>query len=156
MSFFSVHSSIEMFCHFLGRCWCCHYNSFTGNRAYRHAWTRAVTCAIFYWRSSYGRVCTCQWWNTLSAKACPCVCVRRSVSNPKESIAGMNALMVYSGEPGIGASCVTWPLKESIVNFVRTATALNQLLHEAVIYSQYKRVLWVMLLCVRESLQRQQ
>lgn len=37
---------------------------------------------------------TCQWWNTDRAKACPCVCVRRSVSKPKESMAGMKALMV--------------------------------------------------------------
>lgn len=55
-------------------------------------------------------LCTCQWWNTDRAKACPCVCVRRSVSKPKESIAGIKALIVYRGDPGIGASWVTWPL----------------------------------------------
>ena len=54
---------------------------------------------------------TCQWWNTDKQNACPCVCVLKSVSNPNESIAGMNALMIYSGEPGTGASWVTWPLK---------------------------------------------
>ena len=56
---------------------------------------------------------TCQWWNTERQKACPWVCVLRSVSNPKESIAGMKALTVYSGEPGTGASWVTWPLNET-------------------------------------------
>ena len=54
---------------------------------------------------------TCQWWNTDKQNACPCVCVLKSVSKPKESIAGMKALMVYNGDPGTGASCVTWPLK---------------------------------------------
>lgn len=53
---------------------------------------------------------TCQWWNTESENACPWVCVLKSVSNPKLSMAGMKALMVYRGEPGTGASCVTWPL----------------------------------------------
>ena len=38
------------------------------------------------------------------------MCVLRSVSNPNESMAGMKALTVYSGEPGTGASWVTWPL----------------------------------------------
>lgn len=37
---------------------------------------------------------TCQWWNTDRAKAWPCVCVRRSVSKPNESMAGMKALIV--------------------------------------------------------------
>uniref|UniRef100_A0A6B0U5B3 Secreted protein n=1 Tax=Ixodes ricinus TaxID=34613 RepID=A0A6B0U5B3_IXORI len=56
-------------------------------------------------RGSPGTIC--QWWNMDRQKACPCVCVRRSVSKPKESMAGMKALMVYSGEPGTGASWVT-------------------------------------------------
>lgn len=54
---------------------------------------------------------TCQWWKTDKQKACPCVWVLKSVSKPKLSMAGMKALMVYSGEPGTGASWVTWPLK---------------------------------------------
>jgi hypothetical protein len=37
---------------------------------------------------------TCQWWNTERQNAWPRVCVLRSVSNPKESIAGMNALIM--------------------------------------------------------------
>lgn len=53
---------------------------------------------------------TCQWWNTDIQNACPWVWVLRSVSNPNESIAGIKALMVYNGEPGTGASCVTCPL----------------------------------------------
>ena len=53
---------------------------------------------------------TCQWWNVDRQKACPCVWVLKSVSNPNESMAGMNALIVYNGELGIGASWVTWPL----------------------------------------------
>ena len=47
---------------------------------------------------------TCQWWNAERQNAWPCVCVLRSVSNPNESMAGMKAFMVYSGDPGIGAS----------------------------------------------------
>ena len=47
---------------------------------------------------------TCQWWNAKRQNAWPCVCVLRSVSNPNESMAGMKAFMVYSGDPGIGAS----------------------------------------------------
>lgn len=54
---------------------------------------------------------TCQWWNTDKQNAWPCVWVLKSVSNPKESMAGINALIVYSGEPGTGASCVTCPLE---------------------------------------------
>lgn len=57
----------------------------------------------------------CQWWKTDKQNACPCVCVRRSVSKPNESMAGMKAFIVYNGEPGTGASCVTCPLKKSIV-----------------------------------------
>lgn len=41
-----------------------------------------------------GGMVTCQWWKTDRAKAWPCVCVRRSVSKPNESMAGMKALMV--------------------------------------------------------------
>lgn len=55
-------------------------------------------------------ILTCQWWNTDKQNAWPWVCVLKSVSKPKLSIAGINALMVYRGEPGTGASCVTWPL----------------------------------------------
>ena len=72
--------------------------------------------------------CTCQWWNTDRAKACPCVCVRRSVSKPKESIAGMKALIVYRGDPGIGASWVTWPLidDKQRTNFLKLKVSLFQ------------------------------
>lgn len=45
------------------------------------------------WQQGKGLL-TCQWWNTDRAKACPWVCVRRSVSKPNESMAGMKALMV--------------------------------------------------------------
>merc|ERR1712079_302674 len=51
----------------------------------------------------------CQWWNTDRQKAWPWVWVLRSVSKPNESMAGINALMVYSGDPGTGASWVTCP-----------------------------------------------
>lgn len=54
---------------------------------------------------------TCQWWNTDKQNACPCVWVLKSVSKPKLSIAGIKALIVYKGEPGTGASCVTCPLR---------------------------------------------
>ena len=53
--------------------------------------------------------------------------VLRSVSNPNESMAGMNAFTVYKGEPGTGASWVTWPLhvnkeKKVVANdYCRTA-----------------------------------
>lgn len=57
-------------------------------------------------------VLTCQWWNTDKQKAWPWVWVLKSVSNPKESMAGMKALIVYKGEPGTGASWVTWPLQD--------------------------------------------
>merc|ERR1719150_691173 len=53
----------------------------------------------------------CQWWNTDRQKAWPWVWVLRSVSKPNESMAGINALMVYSGDPGTGASWVTWPAR---------------------------------------------
>lgn len=59
----------------------------------------------------------CQWWNTDRQKACPKVCVLRSVSKPKESMAGMKALIVYNGDPGTGASWVTWPLWINNVNY---------------------------------------
>lgn len=62
-------------------------------------------------RGSPGTIC--QWWKTDRQKDWPCVWVLRSVSKPKESIAGMKALMMYRGEPGIGASCVTWPRRRA-------------------------------------------
>lgn len=52
---------------------------------------------------------TDQWSNVCMQNAWPWVCVRRSVSNPLLSTTGMNALTVYSGEPGFGMSWVTWP-----------------------------------------------
>lgn len=64
-------------------------------------------------RGSPGTIC--QWWNTWRQKACPCVCVLRSVSKPNESMAGTNALIVYSGDPATGASWVTWPGQEKKV-----------------------------------------
>lgn len=66
-------------------------------------------------RGSPGTIC--QWWKTDMQNAWPWVCVRRSVSKPNESIAGMNALIVYSGEPGTGASWVTWPLQQENSKF---------------------------------------
>merc|ERR1719221_53814 len=51
-------------------------------------------------RGSPGTIC--QWWNTERQNAWPWVWVRKSVSKPKESMAGTKALMVYNGEPGTG------------------------------------------------------
>ena len=45
--------------------------------------------------------------------------MRRSVSNPNESIAGRKALIVYSGEPGTGESWVTWPLQQKVKDYCR-------------------------------------
>jgi len=45
-----------------------------------------------------------QWSNTCRQNACPCVAVRRSVSNPLASITGINALTVYRGDPAFGIS----------------------------------------------------
>ena len=45
-----------------------------------------------------------QWSKTCTQNACPCVAVRRSVSNPLASMTGMRALTVYSGEPAFGMS----------------------------------------------------
>ncbi len=56
-------------------------------------------------RGSPGTIC--QWWNTDIQNDWPWVCVRKSVSNPNESMAGMKALIVYRGDPGTGASWVT-------------------------------------------------
>ena len=47
--------------------------------------------------------------------AWPCVNVLRSVSNPKLSSTGRNALTLKRGEPGMGLSCTMCPLR-----FVRT------------------------------------
>merc|ERR1719209_1334952 len=56
-------------------------------------------------RGSPGTIC--QWWNTERQNAWPWVWVRKSVSKPKESMAGTKALMVYRGEPGAGADTST-------------------------------------------------
>ena len=38
---------------------------------------------------------------------------RRSVSKPKDSMAGRKQLTLYSGVPGIATSCVTWPRRRA-------------------------------------------
>lgn len=73
---------------------------------------KKVSVELYLYNHASKMLHTCQWWNTERQKAWPWVCVLRSVSKPNESIAGMNALIVYSGEPGTGASWVTWPLEK--------------------------------------------
>lgn len=85
---------------------------------------------------------TCQWWKTDSENACPCVWVLRSVSKPKESMAGMKALMVYRGEPGIGASCVTWPLPKSKHSSSYVSPFTSPLQHSNRIRHKAKRCTW--------------
>lgn len=53
---------------------------------------------------------TAQWENWVNTIAYPTVCVLKSVSNPKLSIAGISIFNVYKGEPGFGSSFVTWAL----------------------------------------------
>ena len=55
-------------------------------------WASSGLIIMLLSRGSPGTIC--QWWNTDRQKAWPCVCVRKSVSNPNESMAGMKALMV--------------------------------------------------------------
>mmetsp|Transcript_2622 Transcript_2622/g.10944 ORF Transcript_2622/g.10944 Transcript_2622/m.10944 type:complete len:330 (+) Transcript_2622:745-1734(+) len=60
-------------------------------------------------RSSGSPGTTAQWSKYERPNAWPCVWNRRSVSNPKDSIAGSSALTVYTGVPGLGASATTCP-----------------------------------------------
>lgn len=91
-----------------------------GNKSLRWFWDSKIfggqgyLMTMLLSRGSPGTIC--QWWKTCRQNAWPCVCVRKSVSKPNESIAGTNALIVYRGEPGTGASWVTWPENINVVS----------------------------------------
>ncbi len=61
---------------------------------------------------------TCQWSNVDRQNACPCVVLRRSVSNPKDSMTGRYALTMETGVPGLGISSVTCPLRLPSTSYV--------------------------------------